>query len=201
MNKSRFLVFVLSMAIVLTVACTANEAEPVAQLNAAPVTNVPPTPTFTIDMLASYHPRTYYLRPGENLLSVAEMIAGYTPYEPEIVVEALVRFNAGNLAYTDTGLPEFANNSELASVLIPDAPGIPSNIQLGIQNPRRNWMSITIVEGDTLCDLAQAYGFGTYQEFATAVGIRNPDSYVLMPNNVLHWEVEEPAEFLGWPQN
>jgi len=62
-------------------------------------------------------------------------------------------------------------------------------------------MSITIVEGDTLCDLAQAYGFGTYQEFATAVGIRNPDSYVLMPNNVLHWEVEEPAEFLGWPQN
>jgi len=97
MNKSRFLVFVLSMAIVLTVACTANEAEPVAQLNAAPVTNVPPTPTFTIDMLASYHPRTYYLRPGENLLSVAEMIAGYTPYEPEIVVEALVRFNAGRI--------------------------------------------------------------------------------------------------------
>lgn len=158
--------------------------------------------TYTKEMLASYHTRTYYLRPGENLREVAEWISNLErmPYSYEIIVQVLIEKNPGNIVYDANGLANFKNSDLLAPVQIPEAPYMPSNLELGIRNPREDDLTHKVVSGDTLYSLAQVYGFSHYTEFAKAVGITNPDTYVLNVGEVLCWPVEEPAQFLGWPQ-
>ena len=157
--------------------------------------------TYTKEMLASYHTRTYHLRPGEDLRKVAQWMSELErmPYSYEIIVQVLIEKNTGNIVYDSNGLANFANTDLLAPVQIPEAPYMPSNLELGIQNPYMERKSVTVVSGDTLYALAEANGFaGRVQDFADAVG-KDPTKPIF-PNEVLHWEVEVPAQFLGWPQ-
>lgn len=188
------------VVLVLLAGCTVVQTPTEETSVAATAVSETQEATFTKEMLASYHTRTYYLRPGENLRSVAQWISKEIPYSNEIIVEVLVEINSGNIEYTN-GVPGFVNRGVLDPIQIPDAPGIPSNLELGIQNPRELAMSHVVESGDTLYSLAPVYGFSHYTDFARAVGISNPDDYVLSVGEVLRWRVEEPAKFLGWPED
>jgi len=190
--------FILSVILFGTflglVGCTPPQ-EPEEQVQEAQVAEIQEV-TYTLNMLLSYHKRTYYLQPDDTLLTVANMIAEHTRYDESVAAEALIQLNPGNIAYNSNGLANFANNTVLDPIWIPEAPGIPSNRELGIQNPQEIPMFHKVQSGDTLYALAQQYGFITYQEFAAKTGITNPDTFILQPDQVLHWTIQEPAKLI-----